>query len=399
MKKIIFIALLLTFNCLASVRHSTTQTAPPGNDIAVPADAVWTSDCSPATTKVPWEFENWNSTTGFSTIFFLVGTLSHAVDTVYCVSYNSNATTTWQGNVSGTWSAGNFVGVWHLGALNAGHTNVPDSTSNLNSLTGAGIGHFATGILYNGIDGTLGGRGASGTTGLVSGSSTRTIEAWVTNNSAVDSAWRYVGGYGVKSNGQGWSLAIQSNITTFGIDASGQESSASQGCYNATYPTNDSPTFHHVVGVFPAASTTISQTLLYLDGVSKVCTAVGGATTVNTNLAGGLAIGFNPTTAANNPYTTGVIDEFRISSDAKTNDWITATYNNIHSNSSFVAVGAEDVGCTPFTGFAHCKTLTLNHTLVPNTDQTNFPVAMTGTFTFLILSPSGGYLAQPIGGN
>lgn len=46
--------------------------------------------------------------------------------------------------------------------------------------------------------------------------------------------------------------------------------------------------------------------------------------------------------------------------------------------------------CTPATGYAFCRSVTVDHTKVPNTDQTDFPVLFSGTYTYLKVAGSGG---------
>ena len=48
-------------------------------------------------------------------------------------------------------------------------------------------------------------------------------------------------------------------------------------------------------------------------------------------------------------------------------------------------------------GYALRRTITIDHTLVPNTDQTNFPVLVSGTFSDLATTSNGGYVTSPSG--
>ncbi len=48
-------------------------------------------------------------------------------------------------------------------------------------------------------------------------------------------------------------------------------------------------------------------------------------------------------------------------------------------------------------GFGYSRAITLDHTKVPNSDQSNFPVLISGTYSFLATVSSGGRVASPYG--
>src|ERR1051325_4558354 len=52
----------------------------------------------------------------------------------------------------------------------------------------------------------------------------------------------------------------------------------------------------------------------------------------------------------------------------------------------FFLPGAHSQG----SGYAYRRTITIDHTKVPNTDQTNFPVLISGTYSYLATTTNGG---------
>jgi len=47
--------------------------------------------------------------------------------------------------------------------------------------------------------------------------------------------------------------------------------------------------------------------------------------------------------------------------------------------------------------YAYRRTITIDHTLVPNTDQTNFPVLISGAFPDLSMTANGGNVTNATG--
>jgi hypothetical protein len=49
------------------------------------------------------------------------------------------------------------------------------------------------------------------------------------------------------------------------------------------------------------------------------------------------------------------------------------------------------------TGYTYLRTITIDHAKGPNTDQTNFPVLISGTYPYLATTGNGGSLANSSG--
>jgi len=86
-------------------------------------------------------------------------------------------------------------------------------------------------------------------------------------------------------------------------------------------------------------------------------------------------------------YWHGALDEVHISSGARSADWIATEYNNQGSPSTFYSIGGG-VYSPPVYGYS--RAITIAHTKVPNTDQTNFPLLISGTYSYLATAANGG---------
>src|SRR5439155_23478577 len=102
----------------------------------------------------------------------------------------------------------------------------------------------------------------------------------------------------------------------------------------------------------------------------------------------------------------GRLDELRISSVARSSDWITTEYNNQSSPATFVFMCAEASGsvqpspCSlsvPASSFSYSRPVVIDHTKVANTDQTDFPVLISGTFPYLATVPNSGQVQNANG--
>ncbi|HKO44531.1 MAG TPA: hypothetical protein VJU84_14730 [Pyrinomonadaceae bacterium] len=59
-----------------------------------------------------------------------------------------------------------------------------------------------------------------------------------------------------------------------------------------------------------------------------------------------------------------------------------------HSRSPLIAYAPPPA----FNGYNYQRTLTIDHNKIPNTDQVNFPVLISGTYSYLAMVSNGGYV-------
>ncbi len=217
----------------------------------------------------------------------------------------------------------NEVARLHMGPL----TNIPDSTANGNTLN-AGNGGSSTDSASQVGNATIFAAGFSyaqraTTTGLPSGTGTRTLTLWFKKNGSGSTG--FIGGWG-DGNGTG---------TRFDIQLPGNNTLVCEGRISTcSIPWTEDLNWHQVVFTLPSGSTT-SSILGYLDGASKTVTADGGVwNTTNANLTIARPEDFNGS------YFVGRVDEVGVSNIARSATWIAATYANQNSPGAFTIAGS-----------------------------------------------------------
>jgi hypothetical protein len=282
-----------------------------------------------------------------------------------------------QENKLGVWRNG-YAAVFHFG--NGGSVSTLDSSGSGNNLTNSGVGAAAGEVggavsinyqyLYNMTP-----------NGLPTGTAPRTVEAWFKQTSAQTGKW--IAGYGSTE----YFLIGAATLSTYG----NWTGSAWQGVNSSgTSDTN----WHWFASTLTAPGTWANVTN-YLDGVALASTTQlsGSLTTTGDQLS----IGRQNTYNGN--YWSGLIDEVRISTLARSTDWIATEYANESSPSTFFFVCSDEVYETqptpcgvpvPASTFAYNRPITISHLQVPNTDQADFPVLISGTFPFLATVANSG---------
>lgn len=287
------------------IQNTTTQTGG-GASITVPADYVITSDAG-CTTKLNWEFETYNATTGAVNIW-VKATLSHTTDTVLYECFGDSGTTTWQGNVNGTWDA-NFKGVWHF--PDGTTLSLKDSTSNANNGTGSGLPTAGTGI----IDGDFnGGTGAFSTVGTLGLTTTFTFSLWIKATNLTFGAF-----FGQQPRG-GVEFRKNNDNTLSLLTAQNSNLATSSGSITTNV-------YHHV-----ALSYDGTTAKFYIDGA--------GAGTTSTSFTFGSATYDIGTQQSAAETIVGLMDEARASNSIRSADWITTEFNSQNSPSTFYTLGA-----------------------------------------------------------
>ena len=62
-----------------------------------------------------------------------------------------------------------------------------------------------------------------------------------------------------------------------------------------------------------------------------------------------------------------------------------------------IVIGRTPAAAQSSNGYSYRRTITLSHTKVPNTDQTNFPVLISGTYSYLATTANGGNVTSSNG--
>jgi hypothetical protein len=312
------VAIFSTVADLATVANGGDVTDAEGDDIVF----FTNSNCS--TGQLKFERESYSATTG-AIVYFVKITLTTAADTVFYMCYGNSSITTFQGDPTNAWNA-DFDGVWHLSTLN-------DSTSNARHLTAVNSPVTAAALLGNGYD--------------FESSSTQYLNVTSVPTTATDN----------------WSLEIVYRPETASQNSTiihnGTEPTGGWGLVHSdgacTNP-NTRPTcvFTGVTcadasnsgaSVF-AAATTYYMALRRIAGAESLWkgtanTGWGGTASVPNAPTGNFTVGGCIGCSGNSPVD-GIIDEIRISTPARSTDWITTTSNNLNSPGTFYTIGNEN---------------------------------------------------------
>jgi uncharacterized protein (TIGR03437 family) len=371
-----------TYSYLATTANGGNVTSTSGLDI------VFTSDAA-GTTALPFERESYSSTNGQVNFWVRVPIVSHTVDTVIYVFYGNSAAND-QSNGSAVWDT-NYVAVYHLGD-NAASTSVFDSTSNFEY--GTATASTNTKAATGKIDGALNFNGTADSIAVPQNgnfnfhASPFTVSGWMkddTSASILDNPKHRVFSWydGTKNIQLGFSSASSETTRVIYMFVGTSTASVSAGTTG-----NLSTGYHYVVGTFDGASTLH----IYVDGVQvDGGTFDGGVTTFTANSTtlylGQLGNGTD--------FVNGQMDEIRISKAVRSADWTLTEYRNQTSPGTFYTIGVASGGGSGSYGFS--RAITIDHTKVPNTDQTNFPLLISGTYSYLATAANGGNVTNANG--
>ncbi|HVO82827.1 MAG TPA: DUF2341 domain-containing protein, partial [Syntrophobacteria bacterium] len=274
-------------------------------------DILFTS--SDGTTKLDHEIESYTSASGALLAWVRIPSLSNSADTdIYL--YYGYASATDQQNKTGVWGDGGsnyYKGVWHLKETSG--TTINDSTS-------------------NGYSGTTQGSPLLNQTGQIGPavnlrySSTDYIQ--ITNEAAFDitnaitvSAWikltSWHQDYDVAVGKGGYTYRLQrygsTDYLTFDVNTN---SHGVQGSHGAASVADSN--WHYIVGTFDGTSVRF-----YQDGTAATPSTFSSDTLGTSNY--NLCIGMN---LEETRHWDGLFDEVRISTTARSAQWISTEYNN-----------------------------------------------------------------------
>ena len=268
---------------------------------------------SGGTTKLKWEVEKYDGTTGNLIAWVKIPSVSSTTDTPFYLFYGDPSITTNQSDPVNTWDA-NFKAVYHFG--NGTTLTATDSTGGNN------------GTLFNGPTASAG--KINGAAHFVHSSNQAigvanpgdfpvatawTMETWIkpTTDGNVALLWG-----GTSNNGP--HMGLPGN-NTWRVGFWGGADINGTGV--------DTTAFHHIVGTFDGSSLR-----LYKDG-SLIAGPVAATPATSANPAAVIGSAFGAF------YFNGDIDELRISSMNRPTDWIAAEYRNQNSPATFITMGGE----------------------------------------------------------
>jgi RHS repeat-associated protein len=433
-----------TYSFLASTGNGGNVTNANGYDI------IFTSDAAGSNT-LNFEQESYSVSTGAVNYWVKIPTVSHTSDTVFYMFYGKSSVTTDQSSKTGVWDS-NFAFVSHM-SDSAANTTVADSTSNTANGTASKnttgfttTGKIGQGFVFNRT--TLADKIAT----TLHRTSAFTWEAWFKSTFAgtyenilsidgtnyvkplvqqpnlafytVDGSsfpsiigltsgqWyhfvlvrtgdsghyvTYLNGSQVFTNNSG-TLALGNAVTIgFCPDATDQgfdgaldevrisNSARSADWISTEYNNESSPPTFYTVG--PANPPSISS-------LSPSSGAVGTSVTITGtrfgSTQGSSTVTFNGRAASPTSWgATSIV--VPVPSGATPGD-VVVTVSGVASNSAFFMVPTAWSN-----GYSYRRAITIDHTKVPNTDQTNFPVLVSGTYSYLANTGSAGYVTSSNG--
>jgi hypothetical protein len=293
-------------------------------------DVIFTSDSAGAT-KLNWEVETYTAATGVVIYWVQIPTVSHTANTVFYLFYGNASISTDQSNKTGTWDT-NYKGVYHL--PNGTTLSAADSTSN--AANGTITGATATTGQIDG--GSVSGTGKKIDLGQMSGLQAKTA--------LTQSAWIFSTGHNTANTDIFISKVHAATATDpfedfdFWVNSTNHlVFEISSGVAGSRVTTTSSGTITASTWTYVTAVYNGANTKIYKNGVQDATTGTFTGT-LATNTTNNVFIGFLGLTGNADEFT-GNLDEVRLSSVARSADWITTEYNSQSSPSTFYTVGVE----------------------------------------------------------
>src|SRR5713101_5801564 len=442
----------MNFPALISGTYSYLATTGNGGNVtnANGYDIIFTSDAN-GSNPLAFERESYNASTGAVNFWVKVPTVSHSSDTVIYMFYGNSSVTTDQSNKMAVWDS-NHKGVWHL--PDGTTLSAADSTSNSNTgtitSTTAATGQIDGGASFNGSTSRI------DISGIVNSSllPNYTVEVWLNRNATQPTGYgtfisRHPSGGGnqyflVTSGGtvyrwdgfpatqtisaNAWhhvvytydgtterfyidGAAAGSNVATLSWDPDNWRFGMNTGGYrqysglidevrisnavrsadwiSTEYNNQSSPLTFYSVGPANTAGGSSSPTI---NSLSPTSGAVGTSVTITgTNFGstqGSSTATFNGTTATPTSWSaTSIVAP--VPAGATTGN-VVVTVGGVASNGVNFTVTGSGL-------YTFHRAITIDHTKVPNTDQTNFPVLISGTYSYLATTGNGGNVTNANG--
>jgi Domain of unknown function (DUF2341)/PQQ enzyme repeat len=359
------------FTVLVSVTDAALKTVANGGHVAnaYGYDIGFYAD-SGGTTKLKWEKEKYDGTTGDLIAWVEIPSISSSSDTVFYLMYGDSSINTDQSDPPNTWDS-NFKGVWHMND-NAPNTTIRESTAtrangtnNGNTNTKTTAGQIGNALSYNGS--------TDGSFAAIDLSATNIVTLsfwmkWTSNANDDDLAFEYTPNYNTNAGG----FIADWNASRFG----GGKFETGMGNGDFSYWTDlfarpTDGTWHLVYLVFNRSGPTNK---VYVDGsLQTLTTGKHTAFTMGNFSSSSLYFMSRAASALN---AAGTLDEVRLSTIERTPNWVTTEYNNQSSPETFIIMGSESCGtATPTPTPTPTSTPTPTPTQTPTATPTVTPTA------------------------
>jgi Concanavalin A-like lectin/glucanases superfamily/Domain of unknown function (DUF2341) len=325
------------FTVLVSVTDPALKTVANGGHVANANgyDIGFYAD-SGGTTKLKWEIEKYDGTTGSLIAWVKIPSVSSSTDTVFYLMYGDSSINTNQSDPPNTWDS-NFKAVWHMG--NGSTLSLNDSTSNGRNLANVG----ATGATSGKISGGAGPfNGTSQCLKTVSainlGTNKVTLSAWVNITGYTNSNFAALAQFASTNwyfNNNSFS-STPNEAGTWGVWAAGNG-----GLHNGGKFTRPSAGVHHVVFTYDTTLGAALNVKAYVDGAAQTITQSFSDNTASANF-GNYILHLMAQSDETVFWPATYLDEVRLSSSVRSAAWITTEYNNQSSPGTFITMGSEN---------------------------------------------------------
>lgn len=281
----------------------------------------------------------WSATTGTVEFWLKIPSVSASVDTTFYMFYGKSGVVVDPADPTNVWDA-NYAGVWHFGdgvtldlndsTVNANNGTNHSATACAGQITGAAC-FTSAGSQY--ID--VGNNSSLEITGAI------TIEAWVKYTSTFplgSTTFPLVASNVAPTGVNGYSLAIHGN------DGGG----FSDNFYFAAF---NSSAEKDITGGFTVVQNTVYSLAATYDTAESgnnahmILNGAGRNSSFSTNALGASTQSLTFSKWPGEPgvisYWDGFLDEIRISSIARSSDWLLTAYNNTNDPNTFYTIGDE----------------------------------------------------------
>lgn len=299
---------------------------------------------SNGTTKLYHEIEKYDNTTGNLIAWVKVPVLSASADTVIYLYYG-NAASANQWDTANVWDS-NYKMVQHLSDATTSTTT--DNTSNANNGTKLAAnepietssGQINKAQNFDGVDDYISSNFQFSPP--AGGLNASTISEFI-NFQTLATAKPIIGKWGNSQN----AILLKTDDTNSDELKICAASGLTDNCANYGITTDANiiaSAWYNIQIIYDGTQSTNANKLkLYLNGMQKTLSFVGTIPSSLQNAGGNLEIGGDSDLAA---YFNVIIDEVRISSAARSVNWIITEYNNQSSASTFYNLGSEEnFGC------------------------------------------------------
>jgi len=320
---------------------------------------------SDGTTLLAHEIEKWDEA-GTSYVWVKVPQIDGSSTTDHIWMYYGNPAAPDGQNPTAVWSNG-FVGVWHLSE--ASNSTRLDSTSNNNDVADTNTVAATTGKIADAANFVAASSEVLKITDAAQTdldvSTQITLEAWAKPaNTSATRVFHAKAGNGTLPNGYAYELRQSGDRFTFILSFDGL--SANRKILNGISGSVSAGNWYYAVATFDG-----STLRLYRDGPLETSLAASGTIFNSTS---DFNIGARN---SNTQFFDGAVDEARISTVARSADWIKAQY--LSMTDAFISFGSQEaVSCPPPQPFTPCnwqrrRKLTFNNSAQAE-NLTNFPV-------------------------